>query len=59
MIECEEILMYCGYNNFIYHSAFSRHITLEGDALENVFDYFFDVGAENFFSEKVKRYLDD
>ena len=56
IIERRKILMYCRNSTFIYYDELNNHMKVEWATLEYVFDYFFDVRVEKFYSEK-ERYL--
>jgi len=48
-------IMHCGNTTFIYHEEFSKYMKVEGATLEDVFDYLFDLGAENFYQKKERN----
>jgi len=56
-IEQGKILMHCGNTTFIYHDEASKYMKVEGVTSEDIFDYLFNLGAENFLSEKEKKYV--
>jgi len=58
-IERGKILTHCASTTFIYHKKFGKYMNVEGATLEDVFDYLFDLGAENCLSEKGKKYLQE
>jgi len=49
--------MHCGNTTFVYHDKFNKYMKVDGATSENVFDYLFNLGAEQFLSEKEKKYL--
>jgi len=49
--------MHCANTTFAYHNEFSEYITVEGETLEDTFDYLFDVGIGKILSERGKKYL--
>jgi len=49
--------MRCGNTTFAYNNEFKDYIKMRGAMSEDIFDYLFDVRAEEFLSEKGKKYL--
>ena len=49
--------MHCENTTFAYHNEFNEYMKLEGATSEDIFDYFFDVGAGKFLLGKKKKYL--
>jgi len=43
--------MRCKNTTFIYHNDLNKNMKVEGAISKNIFDYLFDVRAENFLSE--------
>ena len=54
IIEQGNILLHCGNTTFVYHNDLGKYMNIEGATSEDVFDYLFDVRAENSY-EKSKR----
>jgi len=46
--------MYCENTTFIYHEKFSKYMKV-GAISKDIFDYPFDMGAENFLLDKKKN----
>ena len=57
LIEKGKALMHCENTTFTYDNEFKEYMKVEGAVSEDIFDYFFDVGAEKFLSAKGKKYL--
>jgi len=49
LIEQGRLLMPCGNTIFVYHNDPNKYMKVEGDILEDIFDYLFDVEVGKFF----------
>jgi len=56
LIEQGRTLMHCGNTSSAYHNEFTKYMKVVGAALEDIFDYLFNVGGGKFLSEKRKKY---
>jgi len=55
LIEQKKTLMHCENTTFSYNNNFKEYMKVEGALPEDIFYYLFDIGAENFLSEKEKN----
>ena len=57
LIEQGKTLMHCENTTFACGNEFKEYMKVEGAVSEDIFDYFFNVGAGKFLPEKGKKYL--
>ena len=46
--------MHCGNTTFIHHEEFNKYMKVKGTMSEDIFDYLFDLGTENFYPKKER-----